>query len=562
MQLPVRFGKYELTKYLGGGMSRVYKARDTVLGRTVAVKILTPEGISDADTRTRFLQEAKVSAALVHDHIIRIFDYGEEQGYPFIVMEFLVGSDLKGAIKDGQLGDEANRIRIALEGARALQFTHENKLIHRDIKPDNLHVDDKGRVRLMDFGIAKTEDVSLTKTGFQVGTPFYMAPEQVNGDKATERTDVYAYGMVLYEMWAGMRAIQGTTIQSIFAAILHQPIDLSKLREKNAPEAMIALVERMTAKDPMARPGSFLEVISELEKMARALSPAQADQATVLVQTGGGAAEPGISGKKLIMALVPVVVVLVIVVTWLVMRQRARIAGVDEQGQPPPAVHQTETGEMLVVPAGSFLFGNENARVMLPVYYVDKTEVPNVHFNRYLEATGQEVSEERRAADPKLPAVNVTYEEAAGFCGWAGKRLPLPMEWEKAARGVEGWDYPWGERPDVTRANVGGYDGARNGPVAVDAMPEAVSPYGMLHMAGNVWEWVNEKRYPSAPALQSMQSVLDPPPTAEEEWRLAKGGSYAQPVEMTVVFEYLNVPSRARLPILGFRCVWTPEMKK
>ncbi|MBE7544349.1 MAG: bifunctional serine/threonine-protein kinase/formylglycine-generating enzyme family protein [Bryobacteraceae bacterium] len=561
MQLPVRFGKYELTKYLGGGMSRVYKARDTVLGRTVAVKILTPEGISDADTRTRFLQEAKVSAALVHDHIIRIFDYGEEQGYPFIVMEFLVGSDLKGAIKDGQLGDEANMIRIALEGARALQFTHENKLIHRDIKPDNLHVDDKGRVRLMDFGIAKTEDVSLTKTGFQVGTPFYMAPEQVNGDKATERTDVYAYGMVLYEMWAGMRAIQGTTIQSIFAAILHQPIDLGKLREKNAPEALIALVERMTAKDPMARPGSFLEVISELEKMARALSPAQADQATVLVQTGGGAAEPGISGKKLIMALVPVVVVLVIVVTWLVMRQRARIAGVDEQGQPPPAVHQTETGEMLVVPAGSFLFGNENARVMLPVYYVDKTEVPNVHFNRYLEATGQEVSEERRAADPKLPAVNVTYEEAAGFCGWAGKRLPLPMEWEKAARGVEGWDYPWGERPDVTRANVGGHDGARNGPVAVDAMPETASPYGMLHMAGNVWEWVNEKRYPSAPALQSMQSVLDPPPTAEEEWRLAKGGSFAQPVEMTVVFEYLNVPSRARLPILGFRCVWAPEVK-
>jgi serine/threonine-protein kinase len=561
MQLPVRFGKYELTKYLGGGMSRVYKARDTVLGRTVAVKILTPEGISDADTRTRFLQEAKVSAALVHDHIIRIFDYGEEQGYPFIVMEFLVGSDLKGAIKDGQLGDEANMIRIALEGARALQFTHENKLIHRDIKPDNLHVDDKGRVRLMDFGIAKTEDVSLTKTGFQVGTPFYMAPEQVNGDKATERTDVYAYGMVLYEMWAGMRAIQGTTIQSIFAAILHQPIDLSKLREKNAPGALIALVERMTAKDPMARPGSFLEVIAELEKMARALSPAQPDQATLLVQTGGGTAEPGISGKKLIMALVPVVVVLAIVVTWLVMRQRARIAGVDEQGQPPPAVHQTETGEMLVVPAGSFLFGNENARVMLPVYYVDKTEVPNVHFNRYLEATGQELSEERRAADPKMPAVNVTYDEAAGFCGWAGKRLPLPMEWEKAARGVEGWDYPWGERPDVTRANVGGHDGARNGPVAVDAMPEAASPYGMLHMAGNVWEWVNEKRYPSAPALQSMQSLLDPPPTAEEEWRLAKGGSYAQPVEMTVVFEYLNVPSRARLPILGFRCVWTPEVK-
>lgn len=557
MQLPVRFGKYELTHFLGGGMSRVYKAQDTVLGRTVAVKILTPEGIADADTSTRFLQEAKVSAALVHDHIIRIFDYGEEQGYPFIVMEFLVGADLKGTIRDGKLGDEANMLRIALEGARALQFVHENKLIHRDIKPDNLHVDDKGRVRLMDFGIAKTEDVSLTKTGFQVGTPFYMAPEQVNGDKATERTDVYAYGMVLYEMWAGVRAIQGTTIQSIFAAILHQPIDLTKLREKNAPEALIALVERMTAKDPAVRPGSFPEVIAELERMARALAPAD----TPTTAMAAPAAEGGISGKKLIMVLVPVVVLLAILATWLTIRQRNRIAGVDEDGTPPPPVHQTETGEMLVVPAGYFLFGNENARVLLPVYYVDKTEVPNEHFNRYLETKGLEVSEERRQANPRLPAVNVTYDEASGFCEWAGKRLPLPMEWEKAARGTEGWDYPWGEMPDTAKANVAGHEGARGAAVPVDSMPETATQYGALHMAGNVWEWVNEKRFPSAPALQSMQAFLDPPPTAEEDWRLAKGGSYAQPIEMTVVFEYLNLPARARLPFVGFRCVWTPDMK-
>jgi eukaryotic-like serine/threonine-protein kinase len=556
MQLPVRFGKYELTQYLGGGMSRVYKARDTVLGRTVAVKILTPEGIADADTRTRFLQEAKVSAALVHDHIIRIFDYGEEQGYPFIVMEFLVGSDLKGAIRDQRLGDEANRLRIALEGARALQFVHENKLIHRDIKPDNLHVDDKGRVRLMDFGIAKTEDVSLTKTGFQVGTPFYMAPEQVNGDKATERTDVYAYGMVLFEMWAGMRAIQGTTIQSIFAAILHQPIDMGKLREKGAPEPLIALVDRMTHKDPMMRPASFTEIITELETMARALTPEAATMAMALPAPSGG-----ISGKKLILTLVPVVLILAVAATWLGLRQRNRLAGVDKDGAPPPAVHQTETGEMLVVPGGYFLFGNENAKVLLPVYYVDKTEVPNEHFNRFLTATGRDVSDERRDADPRLPAVNVTYEEADEFCKWAGKRLPLPMEWEKAARGTEGWDYPWGEVPDATKANVGGHDGARNAPVAVDAMPETAGPFGALHMAGNVWEWVNERRYPSAPALQTMQGFLDPPPTAEEEWRLSKGGSYAQPVEMTIVFEYLNLPARARLPFVGFRCVWSPPVQ-
>ena len=156
MQLPVRFNKYELTEFLGGGMSRVFKAQDTVLNRTVAVKILTPEGTADADTRARFLAEAKMSAALVHDHIIRIFDYGEEQGYPFIVMEFLTGCDLKTAIRDSRLGDTANKIRVAIESSEALQHVHERKLVHRDIKPDNIHIDTHGRVRLMDFGDRKS----------------------------------------------------------------------------------------------------------------------------------------------------------------------------------------------------------------------------------------------------------------------------------------------------------------------------------------------------------------------------------------------------------------------
>ena len=549
MQLPVRFGKYELTQYLGGGMSRVYKARDTVLQRTVAVKILTPEGIADADTRTRFLQEAKVSAALVHDHIIRIFDYGEEQGYPFIVMEFLVGSDLKGAIRDNRLGDDANRLRIALEGARALEYVHQHKLIHRDIKPDNLHLDEKGRVRLMDFGIAKTEDVSLTKTGFQVGTPFYMAPEQVNGDKATERTDIYAYGMVLYELYAGTRAIQGDTIQSIFAAILHQPVDLSRMRAGGAPEAFVSLVERMTAKDPMARPGSFGEVIAELEKIAAAFSPAAATSAAA------AAPEAGVSGRKLIIGLVAAALVLAAAVTWLVLQQRARMAGVDKGGQLPPPTRETETGLMQLVPGGAFVFSNENMQVALPAYYMDKFEVPNRHFNRYLEAKGKPLDEERRAAAPDLPAVNVTFDEAKDYCLWAGKRLPLPLEWEKAARGEDGRVYPWGSKPDPARANTGGYEGARNALMPVDSLPESASPYGILHLGGNVWEWVDEKRFPSAPALESVSSFLKPPPTADEPWYLLKGGSYTQKIEAAAAYEFITMPGRARLPDVGFRCV-------
>lgn len=120
--------------------------------RTVCVKILTPEGASDKETRARFLAEAKMSASLVHDNIIRIFDYGEQDGKPYIVMEFLTGGDLRSAISAGTSGDVASQLRILLEGARALQYVHQKQLIHRDIKPDNLHVDTQGRVRLMDFG--------------------------------------------------------------------------------------------------------------------------------------------------------------------------------------------------------------------------------------------------------------------------------------------------------------------------------------------------------------------------------------------------------------------------
>ncbi|MGC4050841.1 MAG: serine/threonine-protein kinase [Paludibaculum sp.] len=156
MQLPAQFGKYQLDQFLGGGMSHVFKARDTVLNRVVCVKILTPEGAADSETRARFLAEAKMSASLMHDNVIRIFDYGEEQGKPYIVMEFLTGADLRTAIKDGSSGDVRTQIGIALQGAKALEYVHQQKLIHRDIKPDNLHIDPQGRVRLMDFGIAKS----------------------------------------------------------------------------------------------------------------------------------------------------------------------------------------------------------------------------------------------------------------------------------------------------------------------------------------------------------------------------------------------------------------------
>src|SRR3984957_19922025 len=151
-----RVGKYELEEFLGGGMSHVYRAKDSVLGRRVAVKILTDAGVQDTETKARFLQEARTASNISHENIISIYDFGEDQGRPFIVMEFLEGESLRDAIRNGTLGDFEHRVNIALQVARAVYHIHSKKIIHRDLKPENIHIDPSGKAKLMDFGIAKS----------------------------------------------------------------------------------------------------------------------------------------------------------------------------------------------------------------------------------------------------------------------------------------------------------------------------------------------------------------------------------------------------------------------
>src|SRR5580765_3495244 len=196
MELPATVGKYELLEFLGGGMSHVYRARDTMLDRAVVVKILTDSSCQDADAKARFLQEAKLAGGFQHENIVSVFDYGEFDGKPFIVMEYLQGEDLRNAIRNGHLDGMNDRLRIALNIAQALDYVHARAIVHRDIKPENIHIASNGKVKLMDFGIAKAPDLSLTRTGMAMGTPYYMAPEQVSGGATTTLVDVYAFGLV------------------------------------------------------------------------------------------------------------------------------------------------------------------------------------------------------------------------------------------------------------------------------------------------------------------------------------------------------------------------------
>ena len=553
MQLPARFAKYELQEFLGGGMSHVYRAVDTMIGRTVAIKILTEQGIKDEEAKQRFLHEARMSGSIQHDFIVTVHDYGEEQGYPFIVLEFLHGEDLREAIRRNHVGDVANKTRIAFEVAQALAYVHQRGIIHRDIKPENIYIEKSGRTKLMDFGIAKAEGFNLTKAGNSMGTPFYMSPEQVMGATITPLVDVYSYGMLLYELFSGVKPVSGDTLQRLFYIILNEHPDPNPLLAAATPPNVMDLIQRCTAKNPEHRIQSFHAIADVLTGiLAGAYQPTAATQPTDHHSaTPIPAPAPSKSTLVPILAVAGVAVVLVAAAVsgWFYYSKNKT-----EPHAKQPAPKQTlpvKGGSVLPVPAGPYLAGMSNVSVDLPAFSIDRTEVSNQAYAEFAAATGLPLPAD--ASD--LPVVNVSFNQAQGFCKWAGKQLPNESQWEKAARGTDGRNYPWGSELKVDLVIAKGNPLAASGPAAVDSLAVGKSPFGVLHMAGNVWEWVDRPHSPSPAAVENLRAALNPPPNAQEPWQYIKGGSYDRGISEALAYEWVSVPARFSSPNIGFRCV-------
>ena len=257
-----RLGDYEVKSLLGsGGMGDVYRARDSRLGRDVAIKVLPSFVSSDPNRLRRFEQEARAAAALNHPNILAVFQMGTFEGAPYLVSELLEGETLREPIKRGRLAVR-KAIDYGVQIAKGLAAAHEKGIVHRDLKPENLFVTKDGRVKILDFGLAKLtqpqssseHDASTvsagTEEGVVMGTVGYMAPEQVRGHTTDHRTDIFAFGAVLYEMLAGKRAFQKQTPADTMSAILNEdPPGISRV-EANTPPALQRVVHRCLEKNP------------------------------------------------------------------------------------------------------------------------------------------------------------------------------------------------------------------------------------------------------------------------------------------------------------------------
>ncbi len=263
-------GPYQIQFRLGGGgMGEVWRALDTRSGREVAIKVISPQASSDPDLLSRFLSEAKASSALHHPNILAVYEVGESPAGPYIVMEYVDGGNVRSLLQEGRLS-VAQAVDIAMQAAEGVANAHEAGIVHRDLKPDNLMITSGGVVKILDFGLARSlrpedaADGGRTAAGMIVGTAAYVSPEQLRGEKATERSDVFALGVVLFEMATGENPFQRNNPIEMFSAILRDDPPPFEEKVRDAPEELSQAVHRALSKRPEDRYPTARELAEDL----------------------------------------------------------------------------------------------------------------------------------------------------------------------------------------------------------------------------------------------------------------------------------------------------------
>ena len=291
--------RYQITECIGvGGMAEVYRATDNVLGRVVAVKVMLPQYAADENFARRFKQEAASAANLSSPYIVNVYDWGQDDGTYYIVMEFVRGSDLKTAIKERGAINQRKVAEIGSQVCQALSVAHKQDIIHRDVKPQNIMVQPDGNVKVMDFGIARAKNSTMDKTASVLGTAHYISPEQAQGKDLTPASDLYSLGIVMYEAATGKLPFDGPDAVSVaMKQVQEAPVLPSEIKPDIDP-GLEAIIMKAMAKNPSERFATAMEMRYALNDflMGRPVNVGGFTSAQTAVIGGMGSAQTQVLG--------------------------------------------------------------------------------------------------------------------------------------------------------------------------------------------------------------------------------------------------------------------------
>jgi len=267
-------GKYEVECVIGeGSMGVVYRAVDPLINRRVAIKVMNDAVAQDVSLRERFLREAQTAGSLQHPNVVTIYDFGDVDDHLFIAMEYVEGDDLSALLQKSVAIPIIEALDLIIGLLHGLGYAHKRGIIHRDIKPANIRVDSEGKARLMDFGVAHLASSDMTSTGMLLGTPAYMAPEQITGGSVIAETDIFSVGAVLYELLAGKRPFVGDTLQSLMYSILNKSPESLEAIVPGLPTGLHDIVMRAIKKEPGERYHSAMAMANDLAAIRDSLDP-------------------------------------------------------------------------------------------------------------------------------------------------------------------------------------------------------------------------------------------------------------------------------------------------
>ena len=278
-EMPSRIGKYEILGKLGqGAMGEVFRGHDPVLGREVAIKVMSIGQADDAELLQRFQREAQSAARLNHPNIITVYDFGDEDGKLYMAMELLEGHDVKDVI--GKLSFE-EKLGLMEQVAEALAFAHAKHVVHRDLKPANIHIQPNGQVKILDFGLAKLGGSDMTRTGTVMGTPFYMSPEQVRGEKVDARSDIFSIGSVFYELLTDRKPFVAESMHAVLFQVLQNEPEPLRKWAPDVPGILVEVVDKCLAKEADRRFADGSQLRDALTAVHRAMDGGRADSSSL-----------------------------------------------------------------------------------------------------------------------------------------------------------------------------------------------------------------------------------------------------------------------------------------